>query len=412
MNGNGAGASTVEERREAWRLAKELEILEGRGDLAEKIKAEIAGTESLLRVLHRRGEPRERAMAERWLRDLGVDLDHENSTSGVTVETTSTGYTTGAFTFVRASTVEDRPVEWLIPNTVARGEHNDLCGDPGVGKGGITASWAAQVTRQDPRATVIFLATEDRLSLGKARLRAEGADLDRVLFFDIHAEQVTPALPCDLAPIEALVRDTGAALVTFDPAIEFMEADLDLHRQQDVQRFVSGLSGMAHRTGAAVLTVRHLNKAAGSSAIYRAAGSIAFTGRARMALLAAKDKEHGGRVLTVTKGNVGRDTYAITFDIVERNGSTVVTWGEETFITADELVNQDPRRARGRPAKVDSTRAFLEDLLADGKCMAKTEVVETARAAKAGSRTVVFEVAKAMGLADVTVGGKPGWRLP
>jgi hypothetical protein len=193
--------------------------------------------------------------------------------------------------------------------------------------------------------------------------------------------------------------------------LEFMAADLDSHKQQDVQRFAAALAGVAQRTGAAVVTVRHLNKSQGVSAVYKAAGSIAFIARARMALLAAKDKEHGGRVLTVVKGNIGKDTHAITFDVVEKDDGTAIAWGEPTVMTADELVNQDPKRRRGpAPEKAKAARDFLVSLVAGGPVV-KEEAVRRANEAGVG-RTVLYGAAKALGLVDCTVDRKRGWRRP
>jgi hypothetical protein len=167
---------------------------------------------------------------------------------------------------------------------------------------------------------------------------------------------------------------------------------------------------MAHRTRAAVVTVRHLNKTSGVAAIYKGAGSIAFVARARMALLIAKDKENACRVLTVVKGNIGKDTHSATFDIVEKDDSTVVAWGEASVVSADELVNQDPKRRGPKPEKTEAARDFLTDLLGNGP-VAKQEAVGRAKSAGIG-RTVVYEAAKALRLQSVTVDLRAAWRLP
>jgi hypothetical protein len=257
---------------------------------------------------------------------------------------------------------------------------------------------------------VIMCATEDRLGHVKARLRAEGADLARILFLDIREAQPTPSLPGDIEAIEAVVRATDTRFLVLDPALEFMASALDSHKQQDVQRFTAALAGMAHRTGAAVVTVRHLNKATGVSAVYKGAGSIAFVARARMALLIAKEKESGSRVLTVVKGNIGKDTHSVTFDIVEKDGSTAVAWGESTTLTADELVNQDPKRRGPAPEKREAARDFLSDLLANGP-VAKQDALGRAKSAGLG-RTLVYEAARQLGLITATLELKPAWRLP
>jgi putative DNA primase/helicase len=311
---------------------------------------------------------------------------------------------------VRAGDVKDEKVEWLIPGFVARRELTDLSGDPGVGKGGILASWAAHVTTNSDEGVILF-STEDRLGHVKARLRSEGADLNRVLLLDIREANSNPILPGDIDLVERAVREYRASLVAFDPALEFMGADLDSHKQQDVQLFAASLGNLAHRTGSAILTVRHNNKAQGVAAIYRSAGSIAFIARARMALMANKDKENGGRVLSVVKGNIGKDSSAVTFDIVEKDGSTVIAWGQSTTITADELVNQDPKKKRGRPGvKTESAVDLLKDMLTDGP-MKTADILRGAKT-EGVSRTQVYEARKVLKLESCTIDLHSGWRLP
>ncbi len=312
---------------------------------------------------------------------------------------------------VRACNAIEKPVDWLIENFLARGELTDLSGDPGVGKGGITASWAARVTREDPKATVIFFATEDPLGRVKARLRAEGADLERIWFLDITQPAASPILPGDVAQVEAAVVKHKAALLILDPALEFMAAELDSHKQQDVARFMGPLLGVAMRTNATLLTVRHLNKSGGSSALYRASGSIGFTGKVRIALLASKDSETGARALAVTKNNLGKDKHTVAFDVVAKDGASIVTWGEVLATSADELVNQEPKKKRGPPAaKLEAATDVLRDLLADGP-MVVDELLRQAK--KLGvSRSRMYLAKDVLKVEKVTLDLKSAWRLP
>lgn len=322
---------------------------------------------------------------------------------------TDIGLELGGLQLVRASEVQEEPVEWLIPGLLARRELNDLSGDPGVGKGGIVASWSARITREHPKASVLYFGTEDRLGHVTARLRAEGADRARVFLLDIRSSGM-PRLPSEIEKVEALVRHTNAVLIAFDPALEAMDEGLDSHKQQDVQNFCASLGNLAHRTGCAALTIRHFNKASGVSAMYKAAGSIAFNGRARMALVVGKDKETGSRVLTVSKGNVGKDTASVSFDIIEKDGSTVVAWGEASTVSADELVNQEPKKRRGpAPASLEAACDVLRAMLSNGPM----KVDDILRCAKAEgiSRPSVYRAKQALHLVAATVDLRSAWRL-
>lgn len=312
---------------------------------------------------------------------------------------------------VRACDAVEKPVEWVIENFLARGELTDLSGDPGVGKGGITASWAARITRENPTATVIFFATEDPLGRVKARLRAEGADLSRVFLLDITKPNASPILPADVAQVEALVRKHNAALLVLDPALEFMEAELDSHKQQDVARFMAPLLSVAMRTGAALLTVRHNNKNAGASALHRASGSIGFTGKVRIALTAAKNQETGQRALAMTKNNLGQDRLTIGYDVVSKDGASVIVWGETLQTSADELVNQEPGKKRGPPAaKLEAATDLLRDMLAAGP-MRVDDVLRCAKSAGI-SRSRIYLAKDALRVRKLTVELASAWALP
>ena len=54
----------------------------------------------------------------------------------------------------------------------------------------------------------------------------------------------------------------------------FLGEGVNAHRDQDVRRALAPMAKMAERTGAAVLVIRHLNKAPGGNALYRGGGSI------------------------------------------------------------------------------------------------------------------------------------------
>jgi len=99
-------------------------------------------------------------------------------------------------------------------------------------------------------------------------------------------------------------------------------------------------------------------------------------------------------VLTCYKGNHAKDTTAIAFDIIERDGSTVVVWGAPSAISADELVNQDPKRHGPAPEKTTAARDFLTDLLDDGP-IGSAHAVAKGKAA-GFSRSLLYLVVKQM----------------
>ena len=103
----------------------------------------------------------------------------------------------------------------------------------------------------------------------------------------------------------------GEKLLVIDPLMAFLGRDrhgksIDAHRDQSIRMLMSEFKSLAERTGAAVVVVRHLNKTAGVSAVYRGGGSIGITGAARGVILAGKHPyDSDRRVLAVVKSNLG-----------------------------------------------------------------------------------------------------------
>jgi KaiC/GvpD/RAD55 family RecA-like ATPase len=83
------------------------------------------------------------------------------------------------------------------------------------------------------------------------------------------------------------------------------------------------------------------------------------------------------------------------------------------FLGLEEIDPVERRCKRRGPAaeKAEAARDFLAQRL-NGAAVAKDELVKEAAEEKIACRSTLFTAAKAMKLVDVTVGLKPGWRMP
>ena len=110
-----------------------------------------------------------------------------------------------------ASDVEEKLIQWLIEQRLARGVITLIAGRPGQGKSLFTAWLTAHMTQQGDR--VIFSNVEDlRGETTRPRLRVAGADLTKVSFW-------TPDLSTaeGLAKLEAVVKALKIKLLIVDP---------------------------------------------------------------------------------------------------------------------------------------------------------------------------------------------------
>lgn len=140
-----------------------------------------------------------------------------------------------------------------------------------------------------------------------------------------------------------------------------------MHRDQDVRRALAPLKALAERIGVAVILLRHLNKAAGGSALYRGGGSLGIIGSARFGLvLAADPADPERRILASTKTNVGKPPASLALRLVAVEGTDVarLAWEGPSTHTAETLLT--PRRptisaARWRPPRMCYGRSSKMD---------------------------------------------------
>ena len=298
------------------------------------------------------------------------------------------------------SGVEPEEVSWLWPSWLALGKLALVDGDPGLGKSAMTLDLAARVSSgkafpdgaECEPAGVVLLSAEDGLAdTIRPRLDAAGADTSKILALatvpDEDGHDRLLSIPEDLALIEKGIRRVGARLVVVDPLMAFLSGETNSHRDQDVRRALAPLAGLAERTGAAVLVVRHLNKAAANNPLYRGGGSIGIIGAARMAFVVGKDpQDENRRVLASTKNNLAMPPQSLMFGLEEaESGSVRVNWLGQSEVSAKDLLAtpQDQEHADARSEAVE----FLNEVLADGP-VAASQVKEEAEDAGISERTL------------------------
>jgi hypothetical protein len=140
-----------------------------------------------------------------------------------------------------------------------------------------------------------------------------------------------------------------------------------------------------------VLTVLHLNKAEGRSALHRVTGSGAYVAAARAAWLVTADKANRQRRLFLEiKNNIAPNAGGLAFamtdsDVVLSDGKPVAKLAWEPGIvtmTADDALNADPKKEG--PTARDDAADFLSEQLADAAVMQR----------------MVADVAKGNGISD------------
>jgi AAA domain len=327
--------------------------------------------------------------------------------------------------------VEPEHVEWLWDDHLPLGKLVVLDGDPGVGKSTVSLDLAARVSTGSPmpdgsagaKGAVLILSAEDGLAdTIRPRIDAAGGDPARV-----HALTVitypgedgkvlsrTPAIPRDIPAIEAIITVHRVILVIIDVLVAYLGGDVNSHHDQDVRRALSPVAAMADRTGCCVLVLRHLNKTAGASAVYRGGGSIGIIGAARAGFMCGTDPDNETRrVLAPVRCNLSAEPPAIAYQLIpdELHGCARVRWLGETTLKPWQLLS-DPGDSESRSER-DEAAEWLRGYLIDNGGEAKAgDAIKAARGDGIAQRTLQTARKRAgVTTAKVGVRGPWLWRL-
>lgn len=291
-----------------------------------------------------------------------------------------------AANIVTLDAVQPETVSWLWPGRIPLGKLTVFDGDPGLGKSLASLDIAARVSAGKPMpdgtrgalsdsATVVLVSVEDGLA-DTIRPRADlaGADPRRIVAITsipgADGNDRPVVVPDDWPRIEAVVTEHDARLVVLDPLMALLGADVNSYRDQDARRALLPGVQMAERTGAALVVIRHLNKGAGSSAIYRGGGSIGIAGAARSVLLVAKDPDDDTeerRIVASVKSNLSAPAPALAYRIESgANGHPYLVWEGATEHTANQLLAMLSDDRGERRDALEEAADYLRDALAGG----------------------------------------------
>ncbi len=287
------------------------------------------------------------------------------------------------------SEIEPKPVEWLWFPYIPIGKMTIIQGNPGEGKTFLAMMIAAACTNRVPLpnmapmepCNVIYQTAEDGLEdTIVPRLASVGADLTRVMSI----VDSDGALTLTDGRLEKAIRQNHAKLLILDPVQAFLGANVDMNRANEVRPVFRQLGEIAERTRCAIVLIGHLNKAAGTQSTYRGLGSIDLTAVVRSLLFVGKlKKEPEKRVVIQEKSSLAPPGASLAFLLDEENG---FRWIGEYDITADELLaGVEKRRSE---SKEEQAERMLYDLLADGKRVSNSEIVDAGEELGISARTI------------------------
>lgn len=286
---------------------------------------------------------------------------------------------------IPSSAIPKKQQHWLIPDMIPLNTLTVFGGIGGEGKSSMMIDIAAKLSRgeldgdvREPASTLILSVEDDWATQMGPRLEAAGANEDLVFKSVVESyiaesgtmTETKAVLPLDLGEIAYLVREVGAKLLVFDPAMSFMDGDPN--KAIDVRRAFDPVSTLAQTLDIAVLLIAHFNKGGGSVGA-KLSGSHAWRDLTRSYWGFAKDNETGKRVFSSDKGNYSKaDGLSFEFDIVSRDvfiEGVPKSYGavaniQATDLTVGDLIDRDRESEKGDSStEVEECKEWLLDLL-------------------------------------------------
>jgi hypothetical protein len=202
------------------------------------------------------------------------------------------------------------------------------------------------------------------------------------------------------------------AAVVIDPITAYL-GDVDSHRNAEVRALLTPLSDIAAKHGTAVIGISHLNKSAGTEALMRVTGSLAFVAAARAAYVVAQDPENPARRLFLPmKNNIGPDSSGLAFHIEAATLQTAagalqtsrVAWDQDPVTaTADEVMRA---QAPEHGSALREAEEWLEETLSEPT--SKTEISRMAANVGISVKTL-RRASESLGVVKDKAGMKGGW---
>lgn len=238
---------------------------------------------------------------------------------------------------MRASTVEARPIEWLVPDLIPVGMFVDVAGRPGEGKSTFECWLTAEVTRNG--GTVIVSNQEDPIEqVLVPRLEAAGAFMRRV-----HLAEEPILIPDHLDRLERRIRQTGARLTIFDAAQQHFTVPVT--DGQSIRRATTPLGKMLARTGSSAVFIDHVKKNVSGAnhpleALIGAGSGLAAAARL-VYLFGTNPNNPEERILATAKSNIGRPR-SVVFELMDQELILTMKGQRKIGYTIGRLALVDP----------------------------------------------------------------------
>lgn len=226
----------------------------------------------------------------------------------------------------------------------------------------------------DPENVIVFSAEDSWTYVLRARLEANGADLDRVGFISPEDERFVD-LNFDGDLLKGIIEENRPGVIVFDPLQAFVPANLRMGDRNAMRKCFSPLIGYGEQYKLTSIIIAHANKQSGVWGRKRIADSSDIWDASRSVLMTGLTSEKDVRYISQEKSNYGRLSDTVLFSLDE----CVPTFKCYSDKKDRDFILADARERNIRPV-VEDAKDFIIDTLRERGQMGVSELDELAAA--------------------------------
>ncbi len=294
------------------------------------------------------------------------------------------------FALEKACNVEAKEAEWLIPGYVPKYGITTIAGEGGVGKTSVWCSLVASLTTgnhsfltgglipfesSNPPLNVLVLSAEDSWTyVLKARLEANGADLNRVWFLSPEDERFTD-LNFDGDLLKGIIEQNKPDVIVFDPLQAFVPSNLKMGDRNAMRKCFAPLIGYGEQYKVTSIIIAHANKQSGVWGRKRIADSSDIWDASRSVLMAGITEDNNVRYISQEKSNYGCLSDTVLYTLSE----CVPVFQCHSSKKDRDFVQAEVREKNIRPV-MEEAKEFILDTLEGQKQMEVSDLDGLAKA--------------------------------
>lgn len=296
--------------------------------------------------------------------------------------------------------IEEKEVEWLVPQYMPKGHINILAGDGGSGKTtiwcGIVAALSSgsriffeavpeEFVKREPQ-KVIFFSSEDSMEYTlKTKFKKYNANFKNIFSLSIK-DGAFKDIKFNSPILRGLIEQEKPALIVFDPIQSFIPPNMNMGKRNEMRDCLNCLRELGEEFGCTFLIVCHTNKQSGVYGRKRISDSADIWDIARSVLIAGETNDKK-RYLSQEKNSYDQEGETVIFTIDDK----IAVFEEYSDKKDRDFVQERDYNTRQAPQRADAER-FIYEFLRSGRKPTK-ELDEAAEAG--GISKITLKRAKA-----------------